>query len=70
MRKAIEDEYIERFYDIRWKDLDVMGLLFTLKEKFGKNIILLCHEPIEEFCHTRLIADYIKLKTGIYNSRN
>jgi len=27
---------------------------------------LLCHEPIDEFCHRRLIADYIELKTGIY----
>ena len=43
-----------------------MKLLITLYNKFGDNIILLCHEPVEEFCHRRLLADYIELKTGIY----
>ena len=35
-------------------------------ERFGNNIILLCHDPVDEFCHRRLIADYIELETGIY----
>lgn len=65
-RKKIEDEYIASYYETRLKDLDVEELLFTLESKFGDNIILLCHEPIDEFCHRRLIADYIELKTGIY----
>ena len=65
-RKKIEDEYIKSYYDIRLKNLDVNFLLATLYNKFGNNIILLCHEPIDEFCHRRLIADYIELKTGMY----
>ena len=65
-RKQIEDEYIKSYYDIRLKDLDVKELLCILNEKFGNDIILLCHESIDEFCHRRLIADYIELKTGIY----
>lgn len=65
-RKEIEDEYIESYYNTRLKDLNVYELLITLKEKFGENIILLCHEPIDEFCHRRVLADYIKLETGIY----
>lgn len=65
-RKQIEDEYIRSYFDIRLKDLDINQLLEILNSKFGDNIILLCHEPIEEFCHRRLIADYIELKTGIY----
>ena len=65
-RKQIEDEYIKSYYDIRLKDVDVRELLYTLNEKFGNDIILLCHEPIDEFCHRRLIADYIELETGIY----
>ena len=65
-RKKIEDEYIKSYYDIRLKDLDVKNLLYILNEKFGNDIILLCHEPIDEFCHRRLIADYIELETGIY----
>lgn len=66
LRKEIEDEYIKSYYDIRLKNLNVKELLYTLKEKYGENIILLCHEEINEFCHRRLIADYIELETGIY----
>ena len=62
----MQQEYIKSYYDIRLKNLDVNELLMTLKNKFGENIILLCHEPVNEFCHRRLIADYIELKTGIY----
>ena len=65
-RKLIEDEYIRSYYDLRLKDLNVKELLNILNKKFGNDIILLCHEPIDEFCHRRLIADYIELETGIY----
>ena len=66
MRKQIEDQYIESYYETRLKELDVLELLNTLQQKFGNQIILLCHENIEEFCHRRLVADYIELKTGVY----
>lgn len=66
LRRQIEDEYIENYYNLRLKNLNVEELLITLYNKFGDNIILLCHEPVEEFCHRRLLADYIELKTGIY----
>ena len=65
-RRQIEDEYIRSYYDIRLKDLDVKELLYTLNDKYGDDIIFLCHEPVDEFCHRRLIADYIELETGIY----
>lgn len=66
LRKQIEDQYIESYYETRLKELDVMELFSVLQEKFGNHIILLCHENIEEFCHRRLVADYIELKTGVY----
>lgn len=66
MRKQIEDQYIESYYETRLKELDVLVLLNTLQQKFGNQIILLCHENIDEFCHRRLVADYIELKTGVY----
>lgn len=65
-RRIIEDEYIKSYYELRLRDLDVDNLINTLNNKFGDNIILLCHEDIDEFCHRRLIADYIELKTGVY----
>lgn len=66
IRKQIEDEYIRGYYETRLKNLNVLELLTILENKFGNNIILLCHEPIEEFCHRRLIADYIELMTGMF----
>lgn len=65
-RKEIEDEYIKSYYEIRLKDLNVNKLLNELFEKFGNNIILLCHEDVDDFCHRRVLADYIELETGIY----
>lgn len=65
-KEEIENEYIKSYYETRLEDLDVKELLYILKEKYGNNIILLCHEDINEFCHRRLIADYIELETGIY----
>ncbi len=65
------DWYIEEFYTLRLKELDANKLLNTLKEKFGEDIILLCHElpgvkiNKEHFCHRRVIADWIELETGI-----
>ena len=66
LKSQNELRYIKSYYETRLKDLKVYRLLETLQEKFGSQIILLCHEPINEFCHRRLVADYIYLQTGIY----
>ena len=63
-RREIEQAYIESYYETRLQDLDIEFLLKTLQEKFGNHIILLCHEEIDEFCHRRVLADYIEMKTG------
>lgn len=70
-----EDElinwYIMEFYNLRLKDLNPYVLLDTLKQRFGEELILLCHElpgieiNKEHFCHRRLLADWIELETGI-----
>ena len=65
-RKKLEEEYIRSYYEIRLKNLDVFELFQQLENRFGRDIILLCHEPVGEFCHRRLVADYIELRTGIY----
>ena len=63
--------YIKEFYDLRLKDLKPKELMSTLEEKFGEEIILLCHElpglkiNKEHFCHRRLLADWIELETGL-----
>lgn len=65
-RQIIEEEYIQSYYETRLKDLDIIGLLKELKNRFGENIVFLCHEPIDEFCHRRVFVDYIELLTGVY----
>lgn len=63
--------YIKEFYELRLKDLNADDLINTLNEKFGDEIVLLCHElpgtklNKEHFCHRRLLADWIELETGI-----
>ena len=64
--KRIEDEYIKSYYETRLQDVYIYDLLEEMHRRFGNNIILLCHEPIDEFCHRRVLADYIELETGMY----
>ena len=65
------DWYIEEFYKLRLKNLNPNELMNILKQKFGEEIILLCHElpgisiNKKHFCHRRLLADWIELETGI-----
>lgn len=66
LKQQIEDEYIMSYYETRLKELNVYELLEYFKRKYGNEIILLCHEKVDEFCHRRLLADYIELETGIY----
>jgi len=66
LKQQIEDEYIMSYYETRLKELNVYELLEYFEKKYGNEIILLCHEKVDEFCHRRLLADYIELETGIY----
>ena len=63
--------YIKEYYELRLKKLDSYELFDILEEKFGEDIILLCHEEPgitidkKHFCHRRLLADWLELETGI-----
>lgn len=65
------DRYIKEFYNLRLKNLNSYNLMNILEQKFGEEIILVCHElPGKDinkkyFCHRRLLADWIELETGI-----
>ena len=70
-----EDElinwYIKEFYELRLKQLNPYEFIDSLNQRFGDEVILLCHELPEvelnknHFCHRRLVADWIELETGI-----
>ena len=65
-KRKVEFTYIKSYYETRLKNLEMEDFLKTLEAKFGTNIIFLCHEPVNEFCHRRVLADYIELQTGVY----
>ena len=65
-KRQIEFTYIKSYYETRLRHLEMEDFLKTLEAKFGTNIIFLCHEPVNEFCHRRVLADYIELQTGVY----
>ena len=65
-KRKIEFTSIKSYYETRLRNLEMEDFLKTLEAKFGTNIIFLCHEPVNEFCHRRVLADYIELQTGVY----
>lgn len=71
--KDLIEYYITEYFNHRLADLNTKELLYEFKEKFGTEIILLCHElpsnssviSKKHFCHRRVIADFIELNSGI-----
>lgn len=67
------EHYIKEYFYHRLEKLNTKELLYEFKERFGKEIILLCHElpsesdimSKEHFCHRRVDADFIELTIGI-----
>ncbi|RHX84718.1 DUF488 family protein, N3 subclade [Leptospira stimsonii] len=58
-------EYTEKFLH-QLSKLNVHKVIFDLGViSEGEDIALLCYEKPGDFCHRRLVADWIKEKTGI-----
>ncbi|MDV6237535.1 DUF488 domain-containing protein [Leptospira ellisii] len=58
-------EYTKRYAD-KLSKLEVGEVLEELKAlSQGKNIALLCYEKPGDFCHRRLVAEWIERETGI-----
>lgn len=54
-----EHEYTIRFYyEVLYK-YNPGDLLKALINQFGNNVTLMCYEKPGEFCHRRLVANYI-----------
>ena len=60
-----EDEYIPKF-KAKLNNISAKSVIKELEElSCGKNIVLLCHEKAGEFCHRRLVADWLNRELGI-----
>lgn len=70
-RDMLSKSLSEEAYTVRYKreilgKLNLPEFFNTIKNlSFGKDIALCCYEKSGDFCHRRLLAEYIKEKTGI-----
>ena len=60
-----EEEYIPKF-EAKLNNLSAKIVIKEFEElSCGKDIVLLCHEKAGEFCHRRLVADWLNRELGI-----
>ncbi len=65
-QEELIDYYIKEYFNHRLANLNLNDLFYELEEKFGDEIIFLCHELPGDFCHRRLDADFIEILTGFH----
>lgn len=59
-----EDEY-RPIYETQLSKLSKAGILSEIKKlSNGKDCILLCYEKPSDFCHRRLVAEWLKSEIG------
>ena len=61
LKKANEDDYIQKFYERVLSPLNPKEVYETL----GKDAVLLCFEKPTEFCHRFLVAGWLELNLNI-----
>ena len=64
--KITEEEYARQYMAQIREVFNPQGLLEKLETEFsGKDIVLLCFEKKGEFCHRRLLAQWIEGESGL-----
>jgi len=64
--KTITDEqYIDEYCRVVLSKLDPQNVLNEIITLFGDDATLLCFEDPGEFCHRRIVADWIEKGTGV-----
>ena len=58
------DWFVQKYYETVLNQLNPVAVLNDL-QKIGKDIVLLCYETPEKFCHRHIAAQWLKEKTGI-----
>ena len=61
----LSDEWFRKqYYETVLNELDPSGVVQEL-QSFGKDVILLCYETPEKFCHRHLVADWLNKKLNM-----
>ena len=61
----LSDEWFEKqYYETVLNELDPSGVVQEL-QSFGKDVILLCYETPEKFCHRHLAAEWLNKKLNM-----
>lgn len=65
MKEATREQYLESYQRIL-SQLNAENFIKRLETlSGGRDVALCCYEKPGEFCHRRLLADFLSLKTGI-----
>jgi uncharacterized protein YeaO (DUF488 family) len=59
-----DDWFTKKYYETVLNQLDPTQVLQDL-QKFGKNVILLCYETPEKFCHRHIAAQWLNNKLNL-----
>lgn len=60
-----KEQYSEEYYRVVLSKLDPHEVLNEIVSLFGDDATLLCFEKAGEFCHRRIVADWIEKGTGV-----
>ena len=65
--KLSNQQFIEKYYETVLNTLNPTVVLEDL-QRFGKDIVLLCYETPEKFCHRHLVAEWLNknLNLNVY----
>ncbi len=65
-KKLSNEWFKDKYYDTVLNELDP-GVVIKELQDLGKDVILLCYETPEKFCHRHLVAEWLneKLNTNI-----
>ena len=61
--KLSDQWFKERYYETVLNQLDPFVVVQEL-QSFGENVVLLCYETPEKFCHRHLVAEWLNNKVG------
>lgn len=63
-KKLSNDWFEQKYYETVLNTLNPVQVVQEL-QKFGENVVLLCYETPEKFCHRHLVAEWLNTKLNL-----